>query len=191
MTNDDTIRFQYLPDDAQLADRIIANEHLNHANYRMIYASGWDRYLYRRLADTSILGSIAGAIVYAAGLKLMWRGGLPASDLWLFAPAPFAALASWLVMRFAGKWLSRPFHRTFAVWSIEMDRLGGETRIELSEEGARIANDLAEMKLPWRHYHYALLQPDNLLLIFYGMVVVIPNAVLPLLPKSVFDRINS
>lgn len=191
MTDNDIISLKFQPDLSQLAGYVTGYEHQSYENYRMIYGTSWDAYFLRLRTDWSLWSGATASMIYA--ISLPWVPGVwPILGYWVFAPAPFVALAVWCILWRGEKKSAALSNEQVAEWNMRHERMYCEHyEIEIGPEGFCQISRLDNVKLSWARYHLAILQPDNLVLVFHGMVAVIPNNVLPIAPKEVVEKIHS
>jgi len=181
------IDLEYLPDETQVDDRVLAVRHQAHENYRMIYATAWDRVLNRARTAASLFAAAAGAIAWAVWFKFV-RPQLLDPGLTLALGVIAVTIVIWSILRAVEMLARNANDRTFATWTIAADRMSGPVNVHLSPGGVRVSGSSATIEATWAHYHAAVAQPDNLILIFQGFTLVIPNSALP--AGDIVKRIN-
>lgn len=109
----------------------------------------------------------------------------------ILAPAPLVAIAVWLVLWIGSKKSNREYSETIAHWNIEQElAFSPHFHVKIGPTGFRQATRIYTIELSWAMYHHAILQSDNLILVFQGTVAVIPNKALPTAPQDIVNRIH-
>ncbi|SHN12852.1 hypothetical protein [Roseibium suaedae] len=190
MENKEIISIRYEPVAAHLPDMIAGAKHQAYANHRMIFSKGWDRYFRAGMFNGALLSAFAAAMVFA--LCLPWLPGVwESSGYWVFAPAPLAVLAAWLMLYVSAKTTEKAYMEAFQRWNLDYTRnFFPPFEIEIGPSGFRQVTKTDTILLSWARYHLALLQPENLVLVFHGTVSVIPNSSLPLPARELAEKIN-
>lgn len=187
---EETIHLTYRPELAQIADYIAGSEHQAYENYRMIYDRSWDRYFNGVKTDAAVMAAFAAAAVYSFSLPLL-PGAWSVLGYWIFAPAPAAGLAVWLILRHGARQASKHSNLNFARWNIENEQMySTHYDVEIGPFGFRQTSRTDTVELTWSRYHVAILQPDNLVLVFHGTVAVIPHDILPIPAKDLVEKIH-
>jgi hypothetical protein len=188
--SDPTISISYKVDRGQWADYDLGVQHQTYANYRMIFASGWDRYLRLIRTDLALYAGAAAALVYTVGLELVPEAWTY-SRYWTFAPAPVAVGAVWLTLWLGGRRSRHQYADAFAEWNLQFDEMHSERQrhVTIGPVGLKLVTNTDSVELSWFRYHLAIVQPEHLVLVFHGLVVVIPNASLPEEPEVIANKI--
>ncbi|MGI2032423.1 hypothetical protein ACRQ1B_08530 [Rhizobium panacihumi] len=187
---DDVINLTYTPDPGQLADYILGYEHQAYQNYRMMFDTAWDRYFVQMKTELSIIAAFVMVLIYSISLP-SFPSAWSVLGFWILAPAPFAGLAAWFILKRGAQRTTKHYNEIFARWNIENERFySPHYEVEIGPQGFRQVTRTDTLELRWARYHLAILQPDNLVLVFHGTVAVIPNAILPITAQDLVDKIH-
>jgi hypothetical protein len=187
---DPAISISYELDRSQRSDYDLGIQHQTHANYRMIFSSGWDRFLRKVQVNLSLWAGVAAALVYVIGLQLVPEGWT-ASRFWTLAPAPVAVAAVWLTLWYGGRRTRHAYADAYADWNLQYEEMhSARTRqVTIGPAGFKLVTNIDSIELSWHRFHSALIQPEHLVLVFHGLVVAIPNASLPEKPETIAHKI--
>ncbi|AQS63107.1 hypothetical protein B0909_01580 [Rhizobium rhizogenes] len=156
----------------------------------MICDKSWKRHFASARAHLSSFAGLAAGFIYS--LSLPWFPGVwPVVGYWVFAPAPFVALAIWFIISRGSRNEMKSYYEVLAHWNIANDRMySPHTEVEIGPEGYKQVTRLDTVQLSWARYHLALTPSDSLVLVFHGTVAVIPNSALPIAAKDIIEKIN-
>lgn len=187
---DDTISISFTPDPKHVLDYVHGYQNQAYENYSMICDKSWKRHFASARAHLSSFAGLAAGFIYS--LSLPWFPGVwPVVGYWVFAPAPFVALAIWFIISRGSRNEMKSYYEVLAHWNIANDRMySSHTEVEIGPEGYKQVTRLDTVQLSWARYHLALTPPDSLVLVFHGTVVVIPNSALPIAAKDIIEKIN-
>ncbi|NSX86253.1 hypothetical protein G6L86_11715 [Agrobacterium tumefaciens] len=187
---DDTISISFTPDPKHVPDYVHGYQHQAYENYSMICDKSWKRHFASARAHLSSFAGLAAGFIYS--LSLPWFPGVwPVVGYWVFAPAPFVALAIWFIISRGSRKEMKSYYEVLAHWNIANDRMySPHTEVEIGPEGYKQVTRLDTVQLSWARYHLALTPPDSLVLVFHGTVAVIPNSALPIAAKDIIEKIN-
>jgi hypothetical protein len=187
---DDTISISFTPDPKHVPDYVHGYQNQAYENYSMICDKSWKRHFASARAHLSSFAGLAAGFIYS--LSLPWFPGVwPAVGYWVFAPAPFVALAIWFIIARGSRKEMKSYYEVLAHWNIANDRMySPHTEVEIGPEGYKQVTRLDTVQLSWARYHLALTPPDSLVLVFHGTVAVIPNSALPIAAKDIIEKIN-
>jgi hypothetical protein len=187
---DDTISISFTPDPKHVPEYVHGYQHQAYENYSMIFDKSWKRHFALARAHLSSFAGLAAGFIYS--LSLPWFPGVwPVVGYWVFAPAPFVALAIWFIISRGSRKEMKSYYEVLAHWNIANDRMySPHTEVEIGPEGYKQVTRLDTVQLSWARYHLAITPPDNLVLVFHGTVVVIPNNALPIPAKDIIEKIN-
>lgn len=190
MNPDDTISLRFRPEQSQAPDYTIGFRHQRYENHRMIFDKSWDKYYFWGRIKSSVVSGAIAAIVYA--ITLPWFPSVwSVVGFWVFAPAPLVALLVWFVHWRKEKFDDDLYYKTFVPWIIYNETLySAHYDVQIGPKGYVQTTKTDHIELSWARYHLAVLQPDNLILVFHGTVAVIPKKILPIDPMDLLDRIN-
>ncbi|KDR91179.1 hypothetical protein L905_11020 [Agrobacterium sp. TS43] len=187
---DDTISISFTPDPKHVPDYVHGYQNQAYENYSMICDKSWKRHFASARAHLSSFAGLAAGFIYS--LSLPWFPGVwPVVGYWVFAPAPFVALAIWFIIARGSRKEMKSYYEVLAHWNIANDRMySPHTEVEIGPEGYKQVTRLDTVQLSWACYHLALTPPDSLVLVFHGTVAVIPNSALPIAAKDIIEKIN-
>ncbi|KVK54475.1 hypothetical protein BCY90_14565 [Agrobacterium deltaense] len=187
---DDTISISFTPDPKHVPEYVHGYQHQAYENYSMIFDKSWKRHFASARAHLSSFAGLAAGFIYS--LSLPWFPGVwPVVGYWVFAPAPFVALAIWFIIARGSRKEMKSYYEVLAHWNIANDRMySPHTEVEIGPEGYKQVTRLDTVQLSWARYHLALTPPDSLVLVFHGTVAVIPNSALPIAAKDIIEKIN-
>lgn len=190
MTADDIIAVTYKSDLSHISDYTLGYQHQAHKNARMIFDASWGRYFVWIRTNLLLLSAFAAAVVYT--VTLPWYPGVwPVVGYWVFAPAPFVALAVWFILWRGERHWTKSYSEAFARWNIEFDRMySPHHQVEIGPQGYRQVTRIETIQLSWARYHYAIAQPNSLVLVFHGTIAVIPSDALPIPSKDIIEKIH-
>ncbi|CAD0212657.1 hypothetical protein AGRHK599_LOCUS2002 [Rhizobium rhizogenes] len=187
---DDTISISFTPDPKHVPDYVHGYQNQAYENYSMICDKSWKRHFASARAHLSSFAGLAAGFIYS--LSLPWFPGVwPVVGYWVFAPAPFVALAIWFIISRGSRNEMKSYYEVLAHWNIANDRMySPHTEVEIGPEGYKQVTRLDTVQLSWARYHLALTPSDSLVLVFHGTVAVIPNSALPIAAKDIIEKIN-
>ncbi len=187
---DDTISISFTPDPKHVPEYVHGYQHQAYENYSMIFDKSWKRHFASARAHLSSFAGLVSGFIYS--LSLPWFPGVwPVVGYWVFAPAPFVALAIWFIIARGSRKEMKSYYEVLAHWNIANDRMySPHTEVEIGPEGYKQVTRLDTVQLSWARYHLALTPPDSLVLVFHGTVAVIPNSALPIAAKDIIEKIN-
>ena len=187
---DDTISISFTPDPKHVPDYVHGYQNQAYENYSMICDKSWKRHFASARAHLSLFAGLAAGFIYS--LSLPWFPGVwPVVGYWVFAPAPFVALAIWFIIARGSRKEMKSYYEVLAHWNIANDRMySPHTEVEIGPGGYKQVTRLDTVQLGWARYHLALTPPDSLVLVFHGTVAVIPNSALPIAAMDIIEKIN-
>ncbi|WP_194287624.1 hypothetical protein [Agrobacterium sp. ICMP 6402] len=187
---DDTISISFMPDPKHVPYYVYGYQNQAYENYSMICDKSWKRHFASARAHLSSFAGLAAAAIYS--ISLPWFPGVwPVVGYWVFAPAPFVALAIWFIVSRGSRREMKSYYEVLAHWNIANDRMySPHTQVEIGPEGYKQVTRLDTVQLSWARYHLALTPQDSLVLVFHGTVAVIPNSALPMAPMEIIEKIN-
>ena len=187
---DDTISISFTPDPKQVPAYVHGYQHQAYENYSMIFDKSWKRRFASARAHLSLFAGLAAGFIYS--LSLPWFPGVwPVVGYWVFAPAPFVALAVWFIISRGSRREMKSYYEALAHWNIAHERMySPQIQVEIGPEGYKQVTRLDTVQLRWARYHLAITPPDSLVLVFHGTVAVIPSSALSMAPKDIVEKIN-
>ncbi|MFK0205248.1 hypothetical protein [Agrobacterium sp. NPDC090283] len=187
---DDTISISFTPDPKHVPAYVYGYQNQAYENYSMIFDKSWKRHFASARAHLSLFAGLAAGFIYSLSLP-RFPGVWPVVGYWVFAPAPFVALAVWLIIWRGSRREMKSYYEALAHWNIANELMySPHTQIEIGPEGYKQVTRLDTVQLSWARYHLAITPPDSLVLVFHGTVVVIPDSALPMASKDVVEKIN-
>ncbi|MHC5305973.1 hypothetical protein [Bartonella sp. LJL80] len=192
MAEKQQFNFCYKPDMNQLDDWVYGYQYQQYDNSRMIYADSWYKYLQDRRGFISLCAAAAaGLLTFIFNLYFSAINNTP---FFIVLTLTFViTFTVWVVLNYGEKKTNAVVLSAFVRWQIEFEADHAKTyNVHISEEGFTQRTNCDEIKLSWLRYHCALLQPANLILVFQGTIVVIPNeALAPFDAQEVGEQINA
>lgn len=190
MAEDRSITITYAPNVGQISDYVVGFEHQAYQNYRMMFDRSWDRHFWWIRTNLSFWSAVVAGLICSVTLASI-PGARASLDYWILAPAPLVAIAVWLVLWIGSKKSNREYSETIARWNIEQElAFSPHYDVKIGPTGFRQVTRIYTIELSWAMYHHAILQPDNLVLVFQGTVAVIPNTAMPTAPQDIVNHIH-
>jgi hypothetical protein len=186
---DDVISLTYRPDISQIPDYVIGYRYQAYENHRMMFSRSWDRHYFKIGAGLSLACALVIALIYTVIFQ-RFSDILPNISFEIFACVPFVALVSFYNLSIFVSYSTKTYRETFVRWNIKHERMyTSQFQVEIGPQGFRQVTNIETIQLSWARYHLAIVQPDNLVLVFHGTVAVIPRDALPIAPDDVVDKI--